>query len=566
MRKITTMEAGAVLALLAVLPLSLRAVELNEVDVTLLPQLVGRGNGYTEIGFSLTNRSPEVKQVGLTLEAAYNYGRGLNRLSRKVTLPPESSMKVSLWQPPLAMNNPQLTIEVNGRVFTPDKHNLQPGTSGNFGRNTVILLSQQVPGNSGKFYQGPAGSYSGGIEYQMSSMPVAQWSKYALAYSGVPMIMLTGRDWKEMPEEVKNALLQYADLGGVILLIGVEAPERAVLLNEYWRRENVGFGYLLYSSIEPEAFSESDWQYLERDWQRFQNTVNDNAMKNSGNLFRALLSIDSNNFPAVPLMLVMVVFAIIVGPVNYIVLMRRKRLMLLLVTTPLISLVFAGLIVGYAFVAEGWGIQQGIHSMTYLDEIRQQAATIGNMGIYGAVSPDGLKFSEAMELRFGEGTADSGYLQIDDSAGQLLTGSWFVPRLPGAIAFRKAENRLERLKINPLADGSLEVVNGLGGEITFLAIKMPDRKAYESATPLPGGARAVLWPKEGGGVSREFELRDNFLHGWNSFRQPSAEQLPAGNYYAELVASPFIETGFEAGKLSQKAAVFGHFAEEEKTK
>ena len=297
MRKITTMEAAAVLALLAVLPLSLRAVELNEVDVTLLPQLVGRGNGYTEIGFSLTNRSPEVKQVGLTLEAAYNYGRGLNRLSRKVTLPPESSMKVSLWQPPLAMNNPQLTIEVNGRVFTPDKHNLQPGTSGNFGRNTVILLSQQVPGNSGKFYQGPAGSYSGGIEYQMSSMPVAQWSKYALAYSGVPMIMLTGRDWKEMPEEVKNALLQYADLGGVILLIGVEAPERAVLLNEYWRRENVGFGYLLYSSIEPEAFSESDWQYLERDWQRFQNTVNDNAMKNSGNLFRALLSIDSNNFP-----------------------------------------------------------------------------------------------------------------------------------------------------------------------------------------------------------------------------------------------------------------------------
>ena len=72
--------------------------------------------------------------------------------------------------------------------------------------------------------------------------------------------------------------------------------------------------------------------------------------------------------PVYGFMILITAFAVLIGPVNYFYLRRKRMLWLLLVTVPATALVTSVLLVGYSVAAHGFSIRSRIRSLTVLDQ------------------------------------------------------------------------------------------------------------------------------------------------------------------------------------------------------
>ena len=103
--------------------------------------------------------------------------------------------------------------------------------------------------------------------------------------------------------------------------------------------------------------------------------------------------------PVRGLFFLMLLFAVAIGPLNLIVLSRKKRRIWMLWTTPAISLITCLAVFAYATFAEGWNRHARTDGLTLLDERSQRATTIGWTAFYSGLPPsDGLHFGYESEL------------------------------------------------------------------------------------------------------------------------------------------------------------------------
>ncbi len=123
-------------------------------------------------------------------------------------------------------------------------------------------------------------------------------------------------------------------------------------------------------------------------------------------------------------------FALLVGPVNYIVLKRRRRLMWLLVTVPLSGLIFTGALLTYGVFREGFGIQGVQRSLTVLDQRSHEAVSCTTRTLFAGLSPSSLApgagtYLWCLDFLPGEWRADQPphRLEIDMDAGGRIDGS-----------------------------------------------------------------------------------------------------------------------------------------------
>ena len=79
------------------------------------------------------------------------------------------------------------------------------------------------------------------------------------------------------------------------------------------------------------------------------------------------MNLNIRGVPVYGFMVLITVFAIVIGPVNYFYLRRKRLLWLLLVTVPATALVTSVLLVGYSVAAHGFSIRSRIRSLTVLD-------------------------------------------------------------------------------------------------------------------------------------------------------------------------------------------------------
>jgi hypothetical protein len=86
-------------------------------------------------------------------------------------------------------------------------------------------------------------------------------------------------------------------------------------------------------------------------------------------------------------------FAIIIGPVNYVLLHRRRRLYLLLVTVPAGAGLVTVALLAYALVSDGLGVRARIRSFTEIDQRSGQAVAWARQSYYAGLAPSrGLTF------------------------------------------------------------------------------------------------------------------------------------------------------------------------------
>jgi hypothetical protein len=276
--------------------------------------------------------------------------------------------------------------------------------------------------------------------------------------------------------------------------------------------------------------------------------------------------------PVRGLFVLMLMFVVVIGPINLIWLARRRKKIWMLWTVPAIALVTCIAVTGFALFGEGVRATSRAEAFTILDESSRRASTIGWIAFYAPITPsEGLHFSYDTELspvtpqtwgyyyRRGGGGGDR---TIDLSNDQHLDSGWVTARAPAYFKFRKSETRRERLTIRQEGDGAISVVNGLGADVRELWLADRGGKVY-SAGGIRAGAEAKLSLTNRKLADYRAGMRELFTSDdWPGKMKEVALNpqrfLAPRCYLATLDAGPFVEEGLKnVGTRKGRALVYG---------
>jgi hypothetical protein len=292
-------------------------------------------------------------------------------------------------------------------------------------------------------------------------------------------------------------------------------------------------------------------------------------------------------------------FVLLIGPVNYFVLRRMGRLHLLVFIVPAAALLVTASLLAYAVLADGLGVKIRARTLTILDQPRSEGVCWSRLSYYAGLAPSG-------GLSFTNDTAIYPMLPASNSLGrgqptrvvvwgehQNLTRGWLASRTPTQLVTLRPTPTQAELVVQ--ADqGRLELENRLGVEVlqvivedeagqffhsaavgvgkTGLAEKTDPVDALAKLSPLLSAARPEPPPDMSGfqaSLSRMYSF-SGFDLGWSDPRQETSRleqafealsrtgrlrRLPLGpRSYAALVRrSPLAEYGYEpveeAGEL-----------------
>lgn len=558
-------------------------VVFNDVVVTAESTAAGqRGHGYAEYRATVTNLSTERSHEVELIFPTNSYGGGdyIKRMTRKVTVGPGSSASVAVYQPPLMMRGNGMGVVIDERLQRESVPMNYEHYSNSYGRNGIcVLVGRSVnrddiqkgletvfPSSGGMRYGSatltglPHGMQN--VDLRKSEVAVAGWSENWLAYSSYDGVVVSLSEMLSMPAAIRSALLEYTRCGGSVLVIGKwDKPDD-------WRTEDhlenglvinhLGFGLCVLSDTSDlNAFGKETWRHLVNIWSRNRSVWKGNTNISSAN--KQFPVIASMNIPVRGLFLLVLLFAIVIGPVNLYLLSKKKKRMWMLWTVPLVSILASLSVFAYAFLAEGWQGQVRIASVTLLDEATHRATTIGMLGLYSPLTPrEGLHFDYETELTpIGmEDWRGGSPRTIDWSEDQHFDKGWVSARVPAIFRVRKSSMARQRVQIGTDGNGGLTAVNGLGSDILQLWYADGNGKIY-CAENIEAGAKTVM-KSDGKTVKAELNnskwreiLAANWSHNSANIINNPNDYLMRDHYLAVLKEEIFIEQPMENVKTVQ---------------
>ena len=369
-------------------------------------------------------------------------------------------------------------------------------------------------------------------------------------FTSVRAVAIGKTEWDELEDAQKNALVTWVACGGDLILVDAQVadvlpaittvaatrPDRTV------GRHFFGKVHAL-TSASLEATGLTDTLRALDDpktqaWSLPANGASDWGSIETRGFRLRIPGIDG--IPARVYLSILLVFSVIIGPLSFWFLWRRRQRVLLVLTAPIISIVFIVLLAGYAVAGEGFGVHGTAATFTILDEATKQAATRASVSMYAAgMTPSGgLRFGRDVAV-YPVGPSGAGSrerLVLDLTESQRYSGGVLQARAPTNIdqlTFRPAR---ERLTFTRGADG-VSVVNGLDATLTNLIYRDGDT-VYHLDKPLASGARQTLTTgavDPSAIVPATLAIKTKFID--------LVEQQPRGSYLAVLDRSPFWEPG-----------------------
>ena len=170
-------------------------------------------------------------------------------------------------------------------------------------------------------------------------------------------------------------------------------------------------------------------------------------------------------------------FVVVIGPFNYWLLRRFRRLFLLLLTVPLGATVVTLFLMGYAVLADGLGVRGRIRSLTHLDQAAGVAVSWSRQTYYAAIAPSrGLRFPDSATVyqiepvSNGSRSRDRRPRNVQWADRQILSGGYLRSRVAGQFLVTNARRVPLRLQIDP-APEVCRVRNRLGTRILGLLVR-----------------------------------------------------------------------------------------------
>lgn len=253
------------------------------------------------------------------------------------------------------------------------------------------------------------------------------------------------------------------------------------------------------------------------------------------------LPLPGTEVPFRALTLLLVLFAILVGPVNLILVRRSKRPALLLFTIPAIAIVFSVGLVGYGILAQGLQVRATSTTVGVLDQRAHQGSSEERREVFaGLATGSGLELGAgSVVLRDQIGPPD--YRQrreyrVDHGESVALSGSWLPVRT--TTRFRVTTDRASRGRIEVEHDASgWKIVNGLDVTVTRLLLRDADGELHAFQGPIVPGRTA---PAAAIGPNAD-EIRE--FQDAHVLANPvtAGGFLPAGTWIARVEGSPLID-------------------------
>ncbi len=583
------------------------------------PQTTEVGYGYGEYRAFIANASPSKSHRIVIILQFGEYGsggQGVKEIRRAVELAPNSKATLSMFLPMLSPTY-SAEVEIDGQrqretVAMFNRHGVLDTGDRKFG----LLLSPQIlksgvtgSGNFEAAFKLPSSDKLAAT--QAPESPVAEWSGNWLSYARYDGVLISSGELDAAPEAVRTALLRYVERGGALMVAGnwqVPAQWQAhhgFITNDELKDEKeetdsdgtvtiplppptgasattpppsvpkssflpiatqakavtdlhvyfIGFGTVTVTgSVDPNRIAANQWNWMSRNFPA--SRAPENESYSVADLNRTFQVVERFGVPVRGLFLLMLLFVIVIGPVNLIWLAKRKRKIWLLWTVPAVSLLTCLLVSGFALFGEGWSATARTEALTILDETAHRATTIGWTGFYSPVTPsEGLHFTTNTEL-IPQLSESYSYQRrpaertIDWTNDQHLSAGWVTARVPAFFKFRKSETRRERLTIR-LEAGAVSLVNSLGADISQVWWADAEGNIH-SATNIPAGAQTKLQATSLKASAEASRLRAAFSEDWleqfKAFTEKPQEVLMPNSYLAVLEASPFVEEGLKGVK------------------
>ncbi|MEX2559818.1 MAG: hypothetical protein WD403_07875, partial [Pirellulales bacterium] len=229
--------------------------------------------------------------------------------------------------------------------------------------------------------------------------------------------------------------------------------------------------------------------------------------------------------PVTEFRLLITLFVVCIGPLNYFWLKRRGQLHLLVLVVPLCASVVTLALFGYALVADGLDVRVRSRSCTQIDQRRGEAVCWSRLSYFSGLTPsDGLRFPSDVAVLPIEprGTADSRsqarrrtLIWYDDE--YHLPSGWLSSRTRTQLLTVRSRQTQAGLRFIESASGPPRVENRLGSAIKRLLLADSSGTHFR-AVNVAEGAEVPLEPAD---LKAEREALGKVF-------QDSAPQVPEG--------------------------------------
>jgi hypothetical protein len=208
--------------------------------------------------------------------------------------------------------------------------------------------------------------------------------------------------------------------------------------------------------------------------------------------------------PVTEFQILITLFVVGIGPVNYFLLKRWRRLHLLVLTVPLAAAAVTLSLFAYAIFTDGFDTTVRAHSYTALDQRTGEAACWSRLSYYSGLAPrGGLTMPDDVAVYpivpdWNAGSIDS----VVNSKRDLLwtaneakmTRGWLRSRTPTQYLTVRARKSPARLDLTPVRD-RLRVGNALDTRIDYLVVVDEANKCW-AGEMLANGSVSFLSPVE----------------------------------------------------------------------
>ncbi len=509
--------------------------------------------GWFPLRVAAENRGE--RAVRVQLEARSHFRRQQVRVRSELELEPGGAGGVELLLPVLAWLPSQYQLHVR---VGPDEDWLPPIGPGEYPRSEANPhLVVPAPGTNAATVEVWRShlAQAAGLSPGLTALPnAASLARHPAAYSSVRSVSLDVADGLPAGEAL-DVLLSWVRTGGDLALYGPDAERTArahpVLASwmeprfqssapgarpGVWR---LGHGRLLVGDFEP--------PYMD------------------GNFSQALLeppepkpawiqSPELDELPVRALTVFLILFALLIGPVNFILVRRGGRPTLLLLTVPLIALLGSVALVLYAILAQGLDVRSARLSWTVLDQRAALASVRELRDVFAGTSPGpglrpGPRTSVVLPLPPQYESHPRGSLDVEQRGGQLLAGDFLRVRVTQTSHVYSERPTRARLDVRREGEALL-VENGLGVRAHELFLRTGPDELWVLRDPLVPGARVRLTPAD--------ELEKGRLRRMTTGPWRRWDTIPVGTWLAQLDRSPFLDDcGIELEETFGKHLVYG---------
>lgn len=186
--------------------------------------------------------------------------------------------------------------------------------------------------------------------------------------------------------------------------------------------------------------------------------------------------------PVVAFLLLITVFSVVIGPVNYFYLNRKKRLYLLILTIPAIAFITSLSLFGYSLIAHGFSTKSRIRSLMTVDQQAAESIIDTRVSYYSGLAPSGgLQFQADTAVYTIWPQQDNDGMEsgtVDWTNQQSLENGWLKSRTRTQFKTVSVRDERGRLTLSPPNGSSMDVANGFEFDLEQLLVRGTDGKLY----------------------------------------------------------------------------------------